>query len=498
MKKGKVFLVGAGAGDIGLLSVKGRKIIENADVVVYDMLANPSILNYIKSGCELIFAGKQSGHHFKKQYETNLMLVTLAEQGKNVVRLKGGDPFIFGRGGEEAQILKEHGIEFEIVSGISSCYSVPAYAGIPVTHRDYASSFHVITGHKRAGIDTPEYDYSVLAKQEGTLIFLMSLANLSYISKLLIENGKDKNTPVAVIQQGTTSRQKVAVSTLEHIAEEVRKQDIKTPALTVIGDAVKLRDELKWFEKGELFGRKILITGTPEYTEKMSSELEKYGADAVQISLIMTTKPNISRLEKIDFKSFTWIVFTSSNGVRMFFDSIGNSNIDLRNLLHLKFAVIGSGTAEELKKKGISADCIPEKYESRYLAETLIPVLSDNDKVLIMRAENGTTVLSEMLEKAGKNFKAFSLYKTKSDIKKRELLNLNVHDADYIIFASSSAVRAYAEMADNIQDINAKYISIGDVTSRTAENLGIKISRTAEKSTVGGIIQVILESEKER
>ena len=247
MKTGRVFLVGAGPGDPALLTEQGRKCLEQADAVVYDALACSSVLNLTKPDCSLIFAGKMAGNHYKKQSETNRLLVELAEQGKQVVRLKGGDPFVFGRGGEEAQVLQENGIPFSIVPGVSSCYSVPAYAGIPVTHRAYAPAFHVITGHRKTE-QHAELDYATLAKLDGTLIFLMSLSNLPQIAAALIQNGKPSETPAAVIQEGTTAHQRVVTASLENIAEEVRRQGIHTPAMTVIGDVVGLREQLQCME----------------------------------------------------------------------------------------------------------------------------------------------------------------------------------------------------------------------------------------------------------
>lgn len=283
MKTGTVFLVGAGPGDPALLTEQGKTCLEQADVVVYDALACSSVLNLTRPDCELIFAGKTAGNHHKKQSETNQLLAELAQQGKRVVRLKGGDPFVFGRGGEEAQVLQSLGIPFQIVSGVSSCYSVPAYAGIPVTHREYAPAFHVITGHRKTEQHT-ELDYATLAKLDGTLVFLMSLSNLPAIAASLIQQGKSPDTPAAVIQRGTTARQRVVTAPLSEIAAEVQRQGIHTPAMTVIGDVVSLRQQLSWFGMGELSGKKVLLTGTPAYTRKAAEQLRFCGAEPVEVS----------------------------------------------------------------------------------------------------------------------------------------------------------------------------------------------------------------------
>lgn len=495
MKYGKVYLVGAGPGDLSLLTLKGYRCLQEADVVVYDFLTNPSMLNIVRPDCELIFAGKQSGHHFKSQHETNMLIKDLAQQGKTVVRLKGGDPYIFGRGGEEAQILLEYGIQFEIVCGVSSCYSVPSYSGIPLTHRDYSSSFHVITGHKKMN-NQCELDFNTLSKLDGTLVFLMGLANLHCIVEGLILSGKSSETPVAVIQHGTTAHQKTAIGTLATIEIEVVHKSISTPALIVIGDVVLLSNYLNWFEHGKLFGKKIIATGTPQNTKKLSECLNQYGAETEEISLITCKKYDNNPVSGIDWSKFSWIVFTSENGVLLFWEALHQNNTDLRKLLHLKFASIGSGTAKELEQKGIYVDCMPEKFESKYLAESLISKLSDNDNVLLVRAENGTTVLPELLKKANKKYSSISLYKTETDERKKEILNLNLIDADYVVFSSSSAVRAYASMVDKPYKHKAKIISIGEVTTKTAEECGISVSYTAKEATILGVTETILEDSK--
>lgn len=318
MKTGRVFLVGAGPGDPALLTEQGRKCLEQADAVVYDALACSSVLNLTKPDCSLIFAGKMAGNHYKKQSETNRLLVELAEQGKQVVRLKGGDPFVFGRGGEEAQVLQENGIPFSIVPGVSSCYSVPAYAGIPVTHRAYAPAFHVITGHCKTE-QHAELDYATLAKLDGTLIFLMSLSNLPQIAAALIQNGKPSETPAAVIQEGTTAHQRVVTASLENIAEEVRRQGIHTPAMTVIGDVVGLREQLQWYGNSILSGKSVLLTGTPEYNRKAAERLRQYGAASAEISLIYPSLLHPDKLKQLSWESYTWAVMTSANGVEMLF-----------------------------------------------------------------------------------------------------------------------------------------------------------------------------------
>ena len=489
MKTGTVFLVGAGPGDPALLTEQGKACLEQADVVVYDALACSSVLNLTRPDCELIFAGKTAGNHHKKQSETNQLLAELAQQGKRVVRLKGGDPFVFGRGGEEAQVLQSLGIPFQIVSGVSSCYSVPAYAGIPVTHREYAPAFHVITGHRKTEQHT-ELDYATVAKLDGTLVFLMSLSNLPAIAASLIQQGKSPDTPAAVIQQGTTARQRVVTAPLSEIAAEVQRQGIHTPAMTVIGDVVSLRQQLSWFGMGELSGKKVLLTGTPEYTRKAAEQLRSCGAEPVEVSLIYPKASSPDVLKALPWQSYTWAVLTSANGVEQLFASLKQSHVDLRRLLHLRFAAIGNGTAQALAEYGIFVDCVPEHFDSRSLAEALIPRLTMQDRVLLLRAENGSVILPQLLEQAGKAVDTVPLYRVQTDLRKRELLLQELADTDYVFLASASAARAFAEMTAGTKTA-AKLISIGNATTKAAETAGLSVAETAVQSDIAGMIACI-------
>lgn len=492
MKKGMVYLVGAGSGDPALLTQKGQQCLQLADLVVYDALASVSILNHVRPDCELYFVGKRAGNHSLPQAEINQLLVDAAKQGKQVVRLKGGDPFVFGRGGEEAQALSAANVPFVIVPGVSASYGVPAYAGIPVTHRDYASSFHVITGHTQAD-PKQEPDYAELAKLNGTLVFLMGLANLSYITTTLIQNGMSADMPVAVIQEGTTARQRTVTGTLSTISDLVVQQHIQAPATIVVGKVVTLREQLQWFEQGKLFGKRILITGTPPHSRHLSEYFQQYGAETMEISLIDTVSIVDAPLKSVDWSAYTWIVFSSANSVHIFFDSLQQHDIDLRMLLHLRFAAIGNGTACELAAKGIFVDCVPHRFESRYLAEALISQLEPHDRVLLIRSKNGSTVLPDMLKAAKKSVDSISLYETKPLLQKETLLKQHLPDADYLVFSSSSAVQAFIQMyGTNLPD-PVKVISIGAVTTKTAETLGIPVFATAKEATAEGIAACMLQ-----
>ena len=501
VNKGIVYLVGAGPGDEDLMTRKGLKVLREADVVVYDSLASSSLLNEVRDDAELIFAGKRSSHHFKKQYETNQLLIDLAKEGKNVVRLKGGDPYIFGRGGEEGQELRAAGVDFVVVPGISSSYSVPAYCGIPVTHRDYASSFHVITGHEgnhKNGATV--LDYGTLAREEGTLIFLMGLKNLPNIVKNLIENGKDPKTPAGVLQEGTTARQKMAVGTLENIVEVVEREGIQTPAITVVGDVVSLAGELSWYGGKPLSGQRVLVTGSRSMVERLSPLLKEEGAEAISFSLIRTEAMDTPEFDRAmaDIDSYTWIVLTSANGVECFFDKLKAMRKDIRDFKDVHFAVIGDGTKNALEGHGIYSDLIPTAYSSKDMAAAMVPHMKPTDKVLLLRAEEANAVLPDSLTAAGIDHTCVSLYHTVVDERKADELSRLIETVDYITFASSSAVRAFVSMAGSLENVSAKYISIGPVTTKTAEAEGLHVDRTAAVYTAQGIVDAIIEDVREK
>ncbi|MCH5212629.1 MAG: uroporphyrinogen-III C-methyltransferase [Oscillospiraceae bacterium] len=482
-----VYLVGAGPGDSGLITVKGMECIKAADVVIFDHLVSGTLLNYASHGCKLIYAGKISGNHHLRQEETTALIIDHAKQGKNVVRLKGGDPTVFGRGGEEAAALARGGISFEIVPGISSCYSVPAYAGIPVTHRDYASSFHVITGHEKKGKDT--IDYGALAKIEGTLVFLMGAAAISEIARRLIENGKDAGTPAAVISNGTLQNQTRIIGTLADIAEKAK--NCPMPAVIVVGDVVSLCDKIEWFGCGALFGKRILATGTEAVLSNLRRVAGGFGGSITELSIIKTVPINYEMFSGIDLSDYTYIVFSSAGGVNIFFDYLANLKIDIRILSKIKFAVIGAKTAEALANRGIYADCVPEKADSSSLAAVLRKELTESDNVLLLRAEEASEVVLQMLENEGIPFLDLALYRTETDFSKREALNVYAKETDYIILSSGSVARAFSDLMES--ETSAKFISIGAQTTVESQKYGIEIYKTARNASAEDIIKSVLE-----
>lgn len=495
-----VYLVGAGPGDGGLITKKGLQCLKMADVVVYDNLISGSLLNEARLDAELIYAGKRSGHHHMKQEQIEALLIEKAMEGKSVVRLKGGDPYVFGRGGEEALALRRQGIPYEVVPGVSSVYSVPAYSGIPVTHRNAASSFHVITGHEGAGKQEKAMDYSILAKEEGTLVFLMGLENLPVIAKQLIHYGKSPETPAAVIESGTTARQKRAVSDLAHIAEAVREKGIVTPALIVIGETVSMEAELDWFGQGRLAGKRILLTGTRHMVSELKDQLEPFGAECVAVSLIesypIQNEGTIQELKKAG--TYDWMVFTSRNGVDIFFQLLKEIRQDLRTFMGVKFAAIGKGTAEALFQHGFICDFVPQNYSGEDLAREWIPTLKKSDRVLLLRAQNGSKVLTKALKEKGIDFKDVPLYKTWTDWRRQEELNRLIDVCDYVTVASGSAVKALREMLQKPIPKATKVIAIGPVTAAVGRDMGIRIDREAQEYTAAGIAQTILEDLQEQ
>lgn len=478
---GKVVFTGAGTGNKNLITANGFEAIKNADVILFDKLIPISLLNYAKQDCELIFVGKESGCHHVRQSETNLIMLEKAFQGKNIVRLKGGDNFIFGRGGEEAEILCRYGIEVKFIPGISSCYAIPELCGIPVTHREISSAFHVVTGHETHGKNV--LDYAVLAREHGTLVFLMCGKNLGAIAEKLIANGRNPDTQTAIIEKGGSARQKVTLCKLSEVSD---KKITLFPAMAVIGDTVGLCEKLKPHKK-KLSDKKILLTGTREFCARLATVLEKEDAEVDEVSLIKTVPVETPDLKIFDY---TWVTFSSVTGVRLFFEKLHAQKTDIRELVKLKFAVIGKTTAEELEKYGIFADCMPERYESGCLAEKLIPLLTDKDKVLVVRAENGTETLINCFEEKNIEFEKLDIYRTETDFSRKTLLNMALEDTDYIVFGSPSAVSAYAELKET--ETNGKIVAIGNVTAQALIKNNIQVSLTADTSTVGGLAECII------
>lgn len=499
--KGKVYLVGAGPGDYKLLTLKGLECIKKADVIVYDRLANINYLKEAKSNCEFIYVGKASSDHALPQDDINRVIADKAKEGKIVTRLKGGDPYVFGRGGEEGEVLFSEGIEFEVVPGITSAIGGLCYAGIPITHRDYASSFHVITGHLRDDDkENPEINWNALASTNGTLVFLMGVANLKKISSSLINEGKSKDTPVALVSWATRYNQRVITSTLENVYETAIRENVKPPTLIAVGEVVGLRDKLNFFENKPLFGKSIMVTRSRTQSSSLVEKIMDLGGNPVEIPTIKIDKIEDNReleSEIKNIKDYTYLVLTSKNGVDIFFDKLDEMGLDSRALANLKVCAIGSATAKSIAERGIKADIVPDRFVAEYLFEELKPILKSSDRVLMPRAKNARDFL---VDKIGEicEVKEVHTYETVVDETKREgVLNVLAGGyINYITFASSSTVRNFVEIigAENLEKLkDIKVISIGPVTTETARELNVEVYKEAEVATINGVIDTIIE-----
>lgn len=497
--KGKVYLVGAGPGDYKLMTLKGLECIRKSDVIVYDRLANINYLKEAKEDCEFINVGKASSNHLLPQGDINRLIADKALEGKVVTRLKGGDPYVFGRGGEEAEILRNENIDFEVVPGITSAIGGLCYAGIPITHRDHASSFHVITGHPRNdGKETKEIDWKALAHVKGTLVFLMGIANLKHISENLIKEGKDKNTPVAFISWATRYNQRVVTATLESAYEVAIKENIKPPTLIVVGTVVNLREKLNFFEEKPLFGKNILVTRSRTQSSTLVEKISDLGGNPIEIPTIKIEKieNNVELEEEINnLKDYSYIIFSSKNAVDIFFDKLNEMGYDSRALYNIKICAVGAETARHIKTRGINPDIVPKKYIAEELYEELKDIIEENDKILIPRAKNARGFLVEKLSK--KCFvKEVLTYESVIDYsKKDELLDIMENEnVDYITFASSSTVKNFMTLIGegNINKLKLiKIISIGDITSKTIEEYGLKVYKQSETATIASMIDAI-------
>lgn len=487
----KVSLVGVGPGDESLLTLKALECIQNADVLVYDNLINPTVLNKARLDAKLIYAGKISGNHYLTQDEINETIAEYAANGEYVVRLKGGDPYIFGRGGEEAEYLIERGIDFEIVHGVSSFYAGLGYAGIPITFRGEATSFHVFTGHKKKG-EPLDLDFKNIAKTDGSLVFLMGISNLSLIVNGLLSNGMDPHIGAAVVENGTRYNQRVFRGELCSIEEIAKKENIVSPALIVVGDVCK--KDLSFFNKYKLplSGKNILLTATRSLAEKMAKRFKETGANICEMSLIAIKEIEIEKERLLsEINDATHILFTSSNGVDIFFEQIKRYGIDIRSLHNKKICVIGSGSGEALNKYGVNADFIPSKFDSKSFLNEILPKLDKDSKVLMLRAKIGSDVLPKGLKSAGIAFSDIPVYDTIIDHRKKFELNKDMENFDYVVAASASGAKALVEMIEDKKMLSGKVVSIGPVTTKALVELGIENIITAKRYDVEGIIDAI-------
>ncbi len=497
---GKVFLVGAGPGDYKLITLKGLECIKAADVIVYDRLASPQLLNYRKQDAELIYVGKESSNHTKTQDEINEIICDKALEGKIVTRLKGGDPYVFGRGGEEGQHLIDRGVEVEVVPGITSAIGGLAYAGIPITHRDCASSFHVITGHLKD--KNSELNWNVLAQLKGTLVFLMGMSELKNITANLIENGMVSSTPVAVINWATTDKQRVATGTLQDIYDISQKEGLSSPSLIVVGEVVKLRKDLNFFENKPLYGKKVLVTRARAQSSKLTEKIYDLGGTPIEFPVIkiedLSSDPTICE-EIMKVSDYNYLIFTSQNGVKLFFDRMFSLGLDARHLSKAKIVAIGKVTAQEIKKYHLNADIVPEKYIAEGIYEELVNRLTQKDQVLIPRAKESRDFLVDELSKlcTVKELKIYETVLGDGDTKEDICRLLQNKEIDYITFTSSSTVKNLVKILDGPEMLKElKLISIGPITSKTIIDFGLTVYGEAQDYDIDGLVKVLVDMER--
>ncbi|MDD6133940.1 MAG: uroporphyrinogen-III C-methyltransferase [Selenomonadaceae bacterium] len=501
---GMVYLVGAGPGDYRLISLKAVDCLKVADVVVYDRLADDRILQWAPDDAEYIYVGKASSNHTMKQEDINQLLVDKAKEGKCVVRLKGGDPFVFGRGGEEGGVLQENGLPFEIVPGITSAISVPAYAGIPVTHRAVATSFAVVTGHEDPTKGKSNMRWEHLATGVDTLVFLMGVANLPHITKKLIENGRPADTPAAVIRWGTKPEQRVLMTTVGTAAEDVVKANLKPPAIFIVGDVVNLREKLQWFDEPKthpLFGKTVLVTRARSQASKLTARLEQLGAKVIEAPAIRIEEP-ADHYEALDaaiakLNDYQWLIFTSANGVDYFFARLIKTGKDARALGYAKVAAIGSATAAKLREYGIIADVVPREFRAEGVLEALKGKLPSHAKILLPRAQEAREILPEKLREQGAVVDVAPAYQTVAAEVDAESLREKLADGeiDLVTFTSSSTVTNLVKIigsADALKGI--KTAAIGPVTAETAKGNGIEPDIVAKEYTIDGLVEAIKEN----
>lgn len=497
--KGLVYLVGAGPGDYKLISVKALECIKTADTIVYDRLADDRLLSHARSDAEMIYVGKASSAHTMKQDDINQLLVDKAKEGKTVVRLKGGDPFVFGRGGEEALKLVENGLPFEIIPGITSAISVPAYAGIPVTHRGIATSFAVVTGHEDPTKAESTIKWDKLATGVDTLVFLMGVENLPYITSKLIEFGRPADTPAAVIRWGTKPEQRVLVTTVGQAAADVEQQKIKPPAIFIVGEVVKLRKELAWFDQKPLFGKKILVTRAREQASALTAKLEKLGADCLEAPAIKIVPPeSYAALDAAiaNLHTYKWLIFTSVNGVEYFYKRLHNAGRDTRALAGAKVAAIGIQTAERLRQYGVIADIIPAEFRAEGIIEVMEGLIEPGMKILIPRALVARDILPEKLREIGAEVDVVPAYQTITGETNGSRIaeQLQNKEIEMVTFTSSSTVTNLLKLLGNDGAklvANAKVACIGPITAATCLEHGIEPDLIAEEFTISGLVKEI-------
>ncbi|HUC91278.1 MAG TPA: uroporphyrinogen-III C-methyltransferase [Paenibacillus sp.] len=506
MDKGKVYLVGAGPGDPKLITVRGLECIGRSDAIVYDRLASPRLLKHAKPGAERIYVGKLPDRHTMNQEEINRLLVDLALQGKTVTRLKGGDPTIFGRVGEEAELLQEHGVEFEIVPGISSAIAVPAYAGIPVTHRDLASSLSIITGHESPEKLDLSIHWDKVTNATGTLVFLMGVAKIGYISEQLIKHGKPPETPVALVRWGTRVEQRTLTGTLADIERKVKEADFKPPAVIVVGDVVRQREKLMWYEKKPLFGTRVLVTRARAQASELAGRIDDLGGEPVEFPVIETREPAGDEAQRRiglaleSAEDYEWLMFTSINGVDYFFRWLARLGVDIRRFHKARICAVGPATAEALASRGLRVDVLPAAYRAEGMLDAVKDAVRPGSRALLPRGDLARAALPAELRRYGVEPVEIDVYETvMADSDDSDVLELLEKGAVHVVtFTSSSTV---VNLLERLRKLGVKQPAallegadiacIGPVTAQTAREAGLNVTVMPADATIDGLIAAI-------
>lgn len=503
---GTVYLIGAGPGDPGLLTVKAKEILETADVLIYDYLANSEFLSYAKPDAEILYVGKKGGDHTLPQDKINELIIEKAREGRSIARLKGGDPYVFGRGGEEAEELVAAGINFEVVPGITAGVAAAAYAGIPVTHRDFTTSVCFITGHEDPTKEKSGHNWAVYAKSTSTLVFYMGVKNLPMIAENLIKNGRDPETPVSLVRWGTRCTQQSFVSTLDKVADEAERLGFKAPSIIIVGGVCSLHDKLGWFEKKPMLGKGVIVTRAREQASGLVSTLGKLGACVHEFPTIsIEPMADYEPAEKaiLSLASYDWLIFTSVNGVKYFWQQLDEIGLDSRILGGLEIAAIGPATADALREKGIKPDFVPEKYVAEGVVEGLLEKGIKGKKVLIPRALVAREVLPNELEKAGAQVEILPVYETRLSNNDPEPIRaaLKSGEINYLSFTSSSTVQNFFELisAEEFKQYkdSVKIACIGPITAKTLGEYGFSPDVQPEDYTIPALVdELVADSTK--
>ena len=500
---GKVYLIGAGPGDPGLLTLRGKELLERADVVVYDRLVSPAILGFCNPTAKMVDVGKMPTHHKVKQSEINKLLVQFANEmpGATIARLKGGDPFVFGRGGEEALELVAAGIEFEVVPGITSAISVPAYAGIPVSHRGIATSFHIITGHEKAESNGElSLDFETLAKCPGTLIFLMGIANMDFIARRLMECGKDPKTPLAFIEKGTTPYQRTVMATLETAGETIARENVTAPAITIMGGVVELGNTLAWKKNLPLSGKRLVVTRAAKQASGITARLTALGAEVIETPMIETRALDCPHVLDVagavanwaSLANFAILAFTSTNGVESFFKQLFAAGFDVRVLAGKKIASVGKITEKKLLEYGIRCDYVPEDHTGEGLGNLLASLPVDHSRILLLQGNLADDTLLKLLPQATR----WVVYETLPVVELPEWKREAVAGADAVVFASTSAVENFCAVIPAEAGISPRTsFCIGRMTESAASKHGFD-TVTSDETTMDSLVKKIVEHYK--